>query len=648
MTEYLLSRKADLGNCTDVRGYDGRIYVLSKRRGGSLCVLSPALTLLAEYTQIGNVRQIEIRNGIAYITAREDGLWIFDVRKVHPISLAHYRTVEFATGITVCGRHAFVSCRQYGVEIIDISNPQAPQYVGVIRIGEAQSACVYKNVLYGGVWGKMKVVAVDLSDIHHPETIVEIPLSGRGDGVVVRDGILYAAIGQHRRGIKNATDHEDPSFGMGNGFEVFDVHDPHRPKRLHTEFFNKGYCIHTDMWKPMLCGDLLITNNPTAGVLGYDAETFLPKFRISLPIEGESENYVTGSIAYGGNLYITSRNGIFTFNEMPFSDAFRHDAPYLFVSPNTVDRNASFPEIEGSAALTRVYGGAFPVLAAAEGCGFLALACGDGGIHVLSSETKQLLTKSDAFYCCDLRVHGNLVLAASAEHGLRILRFDGTSLTSLSESSVGGSALQLEISKSGRFLAVVCDSSTVKLFDVQDSSAPKVLSTYESQDGPLYGENFLSITSGGGIALFWHRHGMLTVDPDNGEDKFHRTFYPLRNGFTGYCPGNGALIDKEHIFFLRKDGYVLLSPDGSGYVDDLPIYCAAQPIRGKLTLAGKWLIATERAEGVVSISDVSDVTHPVTLATIRTSASPSKAVVTRTGILIPARYGGLFCLTIGL
>ena len=109
----------------------------------------------------------------------------------------------------------------------------------------------------------------------------------------------------------------------------------------------------------------------------------------------------------------------------------------------------------------------------------------------------------------------------------------------------------------------------------------------------------------------------------------------------GYCPENGCDVVDGHILYARKGGYVILPADGDRYADELPIHSAKEQVSGKYCVVGKSLIATERAEGIVSVLDVSDIEHPAHIATLRTNASPSKAVSTDNGIYIAGRYGGL-------
>jgi hypothetical protein len=61
---------------------------------------------------LGRVRQIVVEAGFAYITSREDGLFIVDVRDPKkPTRLSHHDTIEFATGVCKSGDVLFVACR---------------------------------------------------------------------------------------------------------------------------------------------------------------------------------------------------------------------------------------------------------------------------------------------------------------------------------------------------------------------------------------------------------------------------------------------------------------------------------------------------------------------------------------------------------
>lgn len=639
MKEYLLHKKADIGPCMDVRGCNGRVYAIQNKNGGRLCVLSEGLVLLCVYDGIGNARQIEIKDGIAYITAREDGLWIFDLKNEKPELLSHYRTIEFATGMTLYKNFAFVSCRQYGVEIIDVSTPQSPRYIGVVRIGEAQSACVYNDVLYGGVWGQMKAVAVDISDITAPKKIAEYPLSGRGDGVVVKDGILYASTGQHKRGVVNTEDENDPNFGIGYGVEVFDVTDPANAKKLSWTQFEKSFSLHFDMWKPMICGDTLVCNSSVLGVYGLNKMTMEKLFHISMP-NGEA---ATGTCVLDGKLYVTTGNGdLYLFDELEFEDAYRHDAQENVCAPSPEFCCETAQDIK----IEHIYHGDFPVLAISEIGDYLALACGEGGVHVIDRLGKRAVSLSFGDFCYDVKASGEYIYAAFGENGIRVLRLCGSALEKISEFGVDGNVQQLALSEHGDYLALTCGGHDVKMVDVTDRHAPKIIYGYNSNMGLLYGENFLTHSyKGKGISLFWHGQGLVYSDPEGGDREFHNIYYHMKNGFAAFCPANGCDMDGENILFARNGGYVLLDKAGE-YADDLTAYKPEQTIRGKFCVSDNILIATERAEGVITLTDISDIEHPKSLAQITTNATPSKAVATKDGIYIPVRFGGLMKITL--
>ena len=65
---------------------------------------------MGKLENVRNLRQIAARGDVAYITAREDGLFVVDVTdRTAPKLLSHYDTIEFATGIALKDQYAFVA-----------------------------------------------------------------------------------------------------------------------------------------------------------------------------------------------------------------------------------------------------------------------------------------------------------------------------------------------------------------------------------------------------------------------------------------------------------------------------------------------------------------------------------------------------------
>ena len=156
--EYLLKDGAGIGPCMDAKAHNGYVYAIQKKNdvhNGRLCVVSAGQELVAFYDGIGSTRQLEILGDTAFVTAREDGLWILDISACEPKLICHYQSVEFATGLALCGNLAFISCRQFGVEIIDISDLTHPKQGSIIRVGEegvyvASADCKNQNCVRHG------------------------------------------------------------------------------------------------------------------------------------------------------------------------------------------------------------------------------------------------------------------------------------------------------------------------------------------------------------------------------------------------------------------------------------------------------------------------------------------------------------------
>ena len=640
------SERAGIGPCMDVKAHGGRLYAIQKANGehrGRLCVLDSALGVLAIYEGIGNARQIEIVGDVAVITAREDGVFLFDVSEVEPRLLSAYHSVEYATGVALCGNLAFISCRQYGVEIVDVSCPSAPRFVALVRVGEVQSATVKDGYLYCGLWGEMKVKIVDVRTPAKAHAVAEILLGGRGDGVCVKDGRLYAATGQHARGILNVLDPNDPKHGMGNGVEVFDVADPEHPVRVGSTLFDKAYCMTVDMWEAAIYGELLVVNNSLLGVYGLDPDTLSVKWR-ALPPEGDKPDAVTGATSLGGHLFFTTAFGdLFAMRGLGLADAPINDATPRF------DTTPEDFHAEGEGASVEVcYHGDFPVVAIRHTDEAIALATAEGGVHILDGKSLEkravLQTVGQAK---DLVYRDGRLFVAEGLAGVEIFRMDGFYATKLGQFSAPRPIHQLSVSRSGRYLMCGVGSNELKLYDVSDPTHVCELSTHKTRRGLFYGNNFTTETlPDGTMAAFCHRDGLITTNPDAGKMEFTNVEYSKKVGMCGYCAGAGIGAYGGKLLYTLEGGYVFISDEHPNMmlIDDLPHYEVEKGFMGLLSFGDGVMIASHRVRGTVRIVDVSDLEKPKILAKLRTNASPSKGVWVGERLLVPAGRHGLLCI----
>ena len=225
-----------------------------------------APVLLGRVGGMGALRQIVASKGFVYATAREYGLWIIDVTDPRaPRIRSRFDCCELATGVDIAGDVCFVGQRQNGVEFVDVSNKDAPRHIAMRKTGESQSVFYTDGLLYSGEWGVGHVTVFDAHDMRAIREIARVETWGYGDGIFAADGFLYAATGHHalHHKVKSSYVTEEmrtygmtnPGAGMGHGLDVFDVRDPAHPKRLGRVDYPPLYTRGNDMWTPRLSGD---------------------------------------------------------------------------------------------------------------------------------------------------------------------------------------------------------------------------------------------------------------------------------------------------------------------------------------------------------------------------------------------------------
>ncbi len=637
--ETVLKTIFDARSAMDVKSDGEFLFVirnLDQAAGGSVCKYDADGRLLREFTGIGNARQIGIIDGILVVSARENGLWLLSADDLSPLS--HYQTVEFATGVTLSHGYAFISCRQFGVEIVDISEPRAPRHVGIIRVGEVQSACIDNGILYGGIWGEMAVRIVDVRDPSAPKHLGKIELQGRGDGVTVRDGILYAAIGQHRRGVLNIADENDPFFGKGNGFEVFDVRDSNNIIKIRTEFFlGKHYHPSFDTWKAYLSGDILVITNSVGGLYAYSLPDFSPLYHVPMTMIGEKPDAVTGAAVCKGKLiFSTGRGGVFTLN-----DPKRTYEQFYSDRSTTLPKSARQPFWSDSDKLKSIFPAKkAPVLGVCRFENGFAIANADEGIAITDGDFNLLETVPTDGCCTAVGCAGDRLFTAESAAGFSVYARVNGKLARVATLGFSESITQLFVDPRGRF-ALVGGGKTVFAVDISDALHPKTVAARRQKRGPLYGDNFAPHeTSDGTALLFWHRDGLVYYNPDKFEG-FCEIFYYRHTRFMGFGPENGIDTDGERIYYNLDGGLVALPLEEQIFADDLEKITPEIPIRGKFSIFDGKVYACERAKGIVTVTALSDPKRPLSIARIGTSASCGKPVEIDGKIYIPGGYGGL-------
>ena len=269
--------------------------------------------LLGQLPGMDNNRQVVAQDGFVYVVSRETGMRIIDARDPKNMRLrSRYDSVEFATGIDVVGKTAFLSERIYGVEVVDVSDPDNPAHVCIRKTGESQSNRYRDGYLYSGEWGGGAVEVFDARDLKTFRPIGHLRLGGFGDGLEIDGDVLYCSTGhdaKHHRA-KVVKDRH----GAGRGLDIFSLADPAQPKWISRVDFPVFTPRNEDFWTPRVACGLAFCCDSHNGLFVVDVKdparpTVVDRFCV--PQEGKAwPSGAISSCAIGeGCVYVTSFPG---------------------------------------------------------------------------------------------------------------------------------------------------------------------------------------------------------------------------------------------------------------------------------------------------------------------------------------------------
>lgn len=581
-------------------------------------------------------RQIIVHRGYAYVTARNRGLWIVDVRDpANPRNAGSFDTAELATGIEAAGDALFVTLRVFGVQIFDISDPVRPKHVNLYRTFEAQSAFCADGVLAVGDWGNSSVLLLDVSDPANPRQLSKIELDGFGDGVYIQDKTLYAATGHHAR---KGTWKE--RFGAGHGVELFDISDPRKPVRTGGVKFPKFYALGNDFWTPRRAGKWLAVADTHNGMFLVDIRNReKPQVAGSLKLPNvkngnqEVADCVGGIVPGRGVIYVAGvKTGLYVA-DVPGSlpEAPRKETLSFRSAPSPLT-------VPG---FTRYDCGGMVRRAAASGK-FLYVAASDAGLKIFHDAGQGLReigsVPGNRIY--DVAVAGDLLVTVGDGFVLtayRILK-DGL-LRKLGELRSRIPMQVVHLYANGTVAAVSGGTGRVNFIDLHDPAKP-VLKNFYPEKRILYCDAFPESALQGlvpvnthGAGLSWYRLG------DGGavrEKSIDSVKFRQMDGIT-------ALKDR-FLIPSPKGGYYLLNPGDFGESGLRNAFRADVPVSGIPVRDGGSRIAfSHRRNGTVTVFDASE---PEKLKHVRTvdflPGTPDRVVFINGKMVVPAGFSGLF------
>lgn len=635
----LAYRKVDgVGPCIAAEVVGNRLYAIGQGSFYTLDITTPATPkLLGQLSGLGTTRQMFVQGTIAYVTARQDGLWLVDISDpMKPALISHYDTVEMATGIWVSGGLAFIATRCYGVEIADVSDLRRVRHVSTLKTGEAQSCWAKDGLLYIGDWAPRKLLVADVKNLRQPVIVGEAPLDGYGDGGCLRGRFCFAATGHHSRARK-----KEDGEGRGHGLEIYDVSKPAHPVFISRVKFPVHYSIYNDMWSARVAGDHCVAADTNNGLFVVDVRDIARPVIVAhaqLPYVTDRKMFdAVGGVALAeGVIYAAGvYTGLYAVLApglakpvVPESD----QPPVLRPLPEMAAKDPDF----------RVYRPEGQVSAVAVQDDIAWIACGAAGLQAvkLGDELKPVVihrAKGDVGYVSRT---GNRLYTAEGREGMAIYEIGpDLRLRELGRLTVPEQGVKQVVAPApGRFALFHCGGPVAYIADVSDPAKPGLVFR-DAQVGLFYGDQLVDkLFAGRYLMAYWQRSGPAWYDISGGK--------PVLAGNTpdttlySWTDGAGAFSDK--LLLVKRGKYSLLDPDERRNASDLPAYgVEKRRLAGRPSAGGHWLALSSRHEREVCVLDITDIQHPRLKRQYSLFGHPGACAFWNNRLVIPAGYQGL-------
>ena len=607
-------------------------------------------------------RQIEVSHGLAAVTSRADGVFFCDVRNASALQIvSHYDTIELATGVCIKGNLCFITCRHYGVEIVDISDPAHPVHISNVLAGEAQSVFVDQNFMYVGAWMEREIRIFDISDPAAPRPVSRCKLDGFGDGVFVRNGLCYAATGHHARRLNNrrkflhydfvTEDVLSEGYGGGHGLEIFDVSDPCRPallSRIKTPpLFMSGY----DLWDVIVSGDHAFLADTFNGMFminiadqrhpyfeGYRRLDLLQnsEYRHEPPVQQLCKP-VTGLAVIDGHVLAAGVLSGLHVLQIPFAAEVPLRMP---VWPSTVpirkQNNATVFQTD-----SQIHGLVFvrdmPVVAA-----------GDRGMVVLDPQNAYAPIRytQGVGSALDIKTDGKFLYLAEGLGGFSVWRLDEKTpvlLCLLTSDVLHESVRQVVLLGQTRVAALQLGTKKIAFINIANPENPEIIEIVKINgtmyykniaDGLLFGKYAAAVPLSPGIEWFEVGDSIHHITKDVQSDC---QICPIEEGICfGACGSftiyRGRYLYSERLETSLNEANTVQLSDQAGKT----VYLSGRPV-----LLGHTLCLLNRQNGRITFLDVQDPKTPEFLSGYQLDGNPEQIIAHNGRYWVCCGHGGL-------
>lgn len=628
----------DVGPCTAAEVVGDRLYAIGQGKFYVLDIAKPqSPKLLGVLSGLGTTRQIVVRGKVAYVTARQDGLWLIDISDARrPALISHYDTVEMATGIWVSGGVGFIATRCYGVEIVDVSHPRHVKHVSTLKTVEAQSCWARDGLLYIGDWVPKNLLVADVRDPRRPVLVAEAPLDGYGDGGCLRGKYCFAATGHHSR----ARD-KDEAAGRGHGLDIYDVSQPDRPVLVSRVKFPRLYSIFNDMWSARVAGDYCVVADTYNGLFVVDvADVARPRIvahaQLPLADEGKHSDSVGGvalakDVIYAAGIY----TGLYV---VPAAGLAQPVVP----EPDRAPRLAPEPAAPPADADFLCYRPEGQVHAVALDGDVAWLACGSAGLQAvgLGEQLKPLGVWPGRGAVCYVSLCGDRLYTAEGHAGVGIYQVEpGPRVRELGRLAIANQGVkQVVVPAPGRFAILHCGGAVAYVADVSDPGRAKILAR-DAQVGLFYGDQLVDkLFAGRYLVAYWQRSGPAWYDVSGAAP----TLAGNTPDTTNYSWTDGACALGERLLVVKRGKYTLLEPNDRRTLSELPAYgIEGVRLAGRPSVSGDLMAVAQRHTRRVCVVDIGDPARPKLKREYSLTGHPGACAFWHGKVVIPAGYQGL-------
>jgi hypothetical protein len=180
----------------------------------------------------GYLLDVAVRGNYVYVLGISSGLHVFDVSDPSaPLLIGHCPTTYYGTALALAGNYVY-ALGWYHLDVIDVSNPEAPIIVHTSWQGYLEDLAVADEHLFITLWWYEDSEPVcglrilDIANPHEPEMVGFLPTRFGPHSVTVSGSYAYVTI---------------DTAGVDSGLCVVDVSDPSSPVAVGTHRVDAVY-----------------------------------------------------------------------------------------------------------------------------------------------------------------------------------------------------------------------------------------------------------------------------------------------------------------------------------------------------------------------------------------------------------------------